>query len=76
VRSCGLLLRGHSTATPTLDARGDVAHVRERLADELVSPPSLSELAALVGLSRYQLLRRFERVYGLAPFRMAAAGPR
>lgn len=68
VRTCGRLLSGHSTATPTVEARGDVAHVRERLADELVSTPSLSELAAIVGLSRYQLLRRFERVYGMTPF--------
>jgi AraC-like DNA-binding protein len=68
VRTCGLLLRGHSTATPTVEARGDVAQVRDRLADDLGSTASLSELAAIVGLSRYQLLRRFERVYGLAPF--------
>jgi AraC-like DNA-binding protein len=68
VRTCGLLLSGHSTATPAVDARGDVARARERLADDLVSTPSLSELAATVGLSRYQLLRRFERAYGMAPF--------
>ena len=68
VRTCGLLLSGHSTATPTVEPRGDVAPVRERLADDLVATPSLSELAAIVGLSRYQLLRRFERVYGMAPF--------
>jgi AraC-like DNA-binding protein len=68
VRACGLLLSRHSTATPTVDARGDVARVRERLADDLVSTPSLSELAAIVGLSRYQLLRRFEQVYGMTPF--------
>jgi AraC-like DNA-binding protein len=68
VRTSGLLLRAHSTATPIAKARGDVAQVRERLADDLVSTPSLSELAAIVGLSRYQLLRRFERVYGMAPF--------
>jgi AraC-like DNA-binding protein len=68
VRTSGLLLSAHSTALPTAEARVDVAQVRERLADNLVSPPSLSELAAIVGLSRYQLLRRFERVYGMAPF--------
>ena len=67
-RACGILLRGHSTVPPTVEAGGDVAQVRERLADDLVSTPSLSELAAIVGLSRYQLLRRFERVYGMAPF--------
>ena len=68
VRTCGLLLNGHSTATPSVEACGEVAQVRERLADDLVSTPSLSELAATVGLSRYQLLRRFERVYLMAPF--------
>ena len=68
VRTCGLLLSRHSTATPSGEARGDVAQVRDRLADDLLSTPSLSELAATVGLNRYQLLRRFERVYGMAPF--------
>jgi AraC-like DNA-binding protein len=68
VRTCGLLLSGHSTATPSVEVRGDLTQVRERLADDLVSTPSLSALAATVGLSRYQLLRRFERVYGMAPF--------
>ena len=42
--------------------------MRERLADDLVTTPSLSQLAAMVGLSRYQLLRRFERAYGMTPF--------
>jgi AraC-like DNA-binding protein len=68
VRTCGLLLKVHSTAAPSPEARLDVVQVRERLADDLVSPPSLTELAAFVGLSRYQLLRRFERVYGMTPF--------
>ena len=68
VRTCGVLLSGHSTARPTEEARADVSRVRERLADDLVGTPSLSELAAIVGLSRYQLLRRFEKVYGMAPF--------
>jgi AraC-like DNA-binding protein len=29
--------------------------------------PSLLDLARLTGLSRYQVLRRFERAYGLPP---------
>src|SRR2546426_4351702 len=29
--------------------------------------PSLADLARLTGLSRYQVLRRFERAYGLPP---------
>jgi AraC-like DNA-binding protein len=41
--------------------------VRERLVDELVHPPTLAELAAMTGLSRYQVLRRFERTYGVPP---------
>jgi AraC-like DNA-binding protein len=68
VRACGRVLLAHSTATPTVEAGGDMAAVRERLADDLVDTPSLSELAALVGLSRYQVLRRFERDYGMTPF--------
>ena len=67
-RACGQLLSNHSTTPPVVDAGGDVTQVRERLADDLFSTPSLSELAASVGMSRYQLLRRFERVYGMAPF--------
>ena len=68
VRTSGLLLSGHSTATPTADPPIDVGRVRERLAYDLVGTPSLAELAMSVGLSRYQLLRRFERHYGMAPF--------
>jgi AraC-like DNA-binding protein len=64
---CERALRRHSTAPPRREACGDVRRARERLADDLGSPPSLGELAALVGMSRYQLLRRFERVYGLTP---------
>jgi AraC-like DNA-binding protein len=41
--------------------------VRERLAAEDTSTASLSELAALVGVSRYQLLRAFTRGHGLPP---------
>jgi AraC-like DNA-binding protein len=41
--------------------------VRERLADELVEPPDLAEMARMTGLSRFQLLRRFERCYGVPP---------
>jgi hypothetical protein len=58
VLTCGQLLNRYSTATSTSEAQCEVACVRERLADDLVHTPSLSELAALVGLSRYQLLRR------------------
>jgi AraC-like DNA-binding protein len=68
VRACGRLLSNHSTAPPTEEARNEVSQIRERLADDLVTTPSLSDLATSVGMSRYQLLRRFEQLYGMAPF--------
>lgn len=68
VQACELLVqrhtawRGHAAAgTARLDA------VRERLASELLAPPSLAELAAQAGLSRFQLLRRFAAAYGCTP---------
>lgn len=59
----------HSTARPaaTSDARVELRRVRERLADLAQPAPSLAELAALAGLSRFQLLRRFEAQQGLPP---------
>jgi AraC-like DNA-binding protein len=69
VRACEKL-RVYSTSKTSsggaVDA--DVERIRERLADDLVDTPSLSLLAAMVGLSRFQLLRRFEQRYGLTPF--------
>jgi AraC-like DNA-binding protein len=69
VRTCGLLLERYSTLAPRTEGPGDIARVCERLASDLVNTPSLSELAAVAGVSRYQLLRRFHRVHGLTPFR-------
>ena len=67
VLACELALRHHSTSRPGRDERGDVSRARDRLADDLLHPPSLSQLAAVVGLSKFQLLRRFERAYGTTP---------
>lgn len=67
VRTCALLLHRHATAAPPREVSADVRQVRERLADELLDPPTLAELAAMTGLGRYQLLRRFEKAYGLPP---------
>ncbi|WP_418119087.1 helix-turn-helix domain-containing protein [Variovorax sp. 350MFTsu5.1] len=66
---CGLLLEAHSARPPSSSsaAGGDMRHLRERLADDLCEPPGLSELAAMAGLSRYQVLRRFEKAYGVPP---------
>jgi AraC-like DNA-binding protein len=67
VRSCALLLERHATVATVREAPGDVRQVRERLADDLVNAPMLSELASIAGLSKYQVLRRFEKAYGLPP---------
>ena len=56
-------------ARPEPDARYPVARqVMERLADELLCPPTLAALAADLGLSRYQLLRRFAAEVGMPPY--------
>jgi len=67
VEVCGLLLGGHSTAVPQPEIGGDVRLVRERLADDLLAAPTLDELAAMAGLGKFQLLRRFQKAYGVPP---------
>ncbi|MEV1066632.1 AraC family transcriptional regulator [Streptomyces sp. NPDC050263] len=66
------LVRRHSTArgdTDTVPGVGRIAlTVRDRLADELVEPPSLADMAADLGLSRYQLLRAFRTTMGIPPY--------
>lgn len=66
------LARRHSTARPADDLvpdGGRIARtVRDRLADELLAPPSLADLAADLGLSRYQLLRAFRTTMGVPPY--------
>lgn len=66
------LSRRHSTARPARDhvpgAQRISLQVRDRLADELTAPPSLSALAADLGLSRYQLLRAFRTTMGVPPY--------
>jgi AraC-like DNA-binding protein len=67
VGTCGLLLADHCTLAAKTDVDVDIAAVRERLADDTSRVPALTELAASVGLSKYQLLRRFVRAYGVPP---------
>ncbi|MDT0398721.1 MULTISPECIES: AraC family transcriptional regulator [Streptomyces] len=64
------LARRHSTARADDKAvPGTVAlAVRDRLADQLLEPPSLAALAADLGLSRYQLLRAFRTTMGVPPY--------
>lgn len=67
VRTCALLLDRHATTSPICEARGEVRQVRDRLADDLLNPPTLTDMAIMAGLSKYQLLRRFEKTYGVPP---------
>lgn len=67
VEGCALLMARYGTAPSPGEAPGDVRQVRDRLADDPLNAPTLSDMAKMAGLSRYQLLRRFESVYGLPP---------
>ncbi|RKN12107.1 helix-turn-helix transcriptional regulator [Streptomyces radicis] len=42
--------------------------VRDRLADQIRTPPTLAELAADLGLSRFHLVRAFRDVTGMPPY--------
>lgn len=64
---CTRMLTQHGTARLPSNAPASMVNVRDKLAAEAVNPPSLQALAAPLGLSRYQLLRRFTEVYGLPP---------
>ncbi|HVE52557.1 MAG TPA: AraC family transcriptional regulator [Ramlibacter sp.] len=69
VHACGLLLARHSTRTMRLAGPTPaLAAVRQRLADALLAPPTLVELAHQAGTSRFQLLRRFTATYGCTPY--------
>ncbi len=68
VESAVLIVARHGTVALITDTPShDLRRVRDRLADTPFDPPSLMDLAAMTGLSRYQLLRRFEKAYGLPP---------
>lgn len=59
----------HAPGAPPPLAAGRIAEaVRSRLGDQLVQPPGLSEIAADLGLSRYQVTRAFRQVTGMPPY--------
>ncbi|WP_419994522.1 helix-turn-helix domain-containing protein [Streptomyces boninensis] len=66
------LARRHGKAGPVREAlpgAGDLARaIRDRLADELLAPPSLAEIGCSLGLSRYQVLRVFRDAMGVPPY--------
>jgi len=67
VHTCALLVQSHATTPPPRAAQGEVKQVRDLIADDLLNPPTLTDMAALAGLSKYQLLRRFAQAYGVPP---------
>jgi AraC-like DNA-binding protein len=66
------LVRRHAVAAPAardVAAVNQVAHAAMTcLGDQLVNPPSLAEVAAGLGLSRYQVLRAFHTAVGMPPY--------
>jgi AraC-like DNA-binding protein len=67
----GELVRRHASPSRDLEVRGAgrVARlVMTQLADRLVSPPALADIAAGTGLSRYQLVRSFRTEVGMPPY--------
>jgi AraC-like DNA-binding protein len=52
---------------PALPSEGGTDVVMSRLADDVPHAPTLDELAALAGTSRFSLVRRFSRSHGLPP---------
>ncbi len=70
----GVLTRRHAAKVPRApmgirpDARRIAKTVAARLADELVDPPTLGEVAADLEMSRYQLLRTFRNAMGMPPY--------
>jgi AraC-like DNA-binding protein len=67
VTACALLLNQHTSQAPIHSSDTALADVRDRLADAPQDAPSLSALAHMAGLSKYQLLRRFAQAYGITP---------
>jgi len=48
-------------------APASIVRVRDRIADDPARSPTLADLAAQSGLSRFQVLRGFRNAFGLAP---------
>jgi AraC-like DNA-binding protein len=67
------LLSAHAAAGPASGpgpvkkAPDAVGAVRDLLADRLIDPPTLAELATLTGLSQFAVLRAFRAATGLPP---------
>jgi len=67
VETCTEVMARYGGLRSPREGSAEMQRVRDRLADELADPPTLAELAEISGLSRYQVLRHFERSFGLPP---------
>lgn len=68
VEAAVLLVAHHGTVRVRTDVPSrDLRELRDRLADAPDDAHSLAEMAVTTGLSRYQVLRRFEKAYGMPP---------
>jgi AraC-like DNA-binding protein len=62
------LARASAPSTKAFSAAtARIQQVRDRLAADLLAPPTLGEMALAAGLSKFQLLRHFEKAFGLTP---------
>ncbi|PDP88770.1 AraC family transcriptional regulator [Glycomyces fuscus] len=70
-RGLGMLLRSHgrerAAGPPGHAARPEVERARRILAERLVDPPTLEELAAGLGIGPFALSRAFRAAHGLPP---------
>ena len=72
----GELVRRHASPSRDAEVRGTEVRgtgrvarlVMAQLADRLVGPPALAEIATETGLSRYQLVRSFRTEVGMPPY--------
>ncbi|MEO8389741.1 AraC family transcriptional regulator [Polaromonas sp.] len=75
VSACALLMHRHavSPVSPVTQSQASSAfspelhRARDHLAADLLAPPTLTELARTAGLSKFQLLRHFQKSFGLTP---------
>lgn len=68
VVACGLVRERHTNRGAGMPCgQPGLREVKERIEDDLLQPPTLGELAAMAGVSRFQLLRRFAAAYGCTP---------
>lgn len=67
-QACGLLVQRYCSKSLPNQSQASLSRVREALLDQIDCPPALTDIAALAGLSRYQLVRQFSKAYGLPPF--------